>query len=320
MSRIFDALLRSEAEKSGADAAALTGATQLLEQAERDAVAQTAAQNRGSLPGGTVAGAFGVRTGEIAAVAALPQFQPLLPEETKGLTLPLAEAGKLVSVTDPHGPAAEAFRLLGVRLRHMRRERILKKVLITSTIPQEGKSLVAANLACTLAIESKQEVLLIEGDLRRPSLTKVFGLEGKPGISEWLRGKFPLTDCAHRFSDPNFWVLPAGASSGDFLELLQSDRVSSLMEESNDRFHWIIIDSPPVLPLADASIWSRQADGILLVTRRGKTEKKELNKGLEAIEPQKLIGAVLNSSSSSAHSDYYYSARKPGSSPELSVR
>src|SRR6202034_3352103 len=91
------------------------------------------------------------------------------------------------------------------------------------------------------------------------------------------------------------------------LELLQSGRLSSLMDQLTALFDWIIIDSPPVLPLADTSIWMRLADGILLTTRQGTTTKPQLQKGLEAIEPKKLIGAVVNSSKSAAACDYYYS-------------
>ncbi len=91
------------------------------------------------------------------------------------------------------------------------------------------------------------------------------------------------------------------------LELLQSGRLSTLMDQLNALFDWIIIDSPPVLPLADTSVWMRLADGILLTTRQGTTEKRQLQRGLEAIESKKLIGALVNSSENAATSDYYYS-------------
>lgn len=326
MSRIFDALLRSEAERAGVDVSKLAGATEVLEHAERHAVSETGlpvAANGHDIDGPSRS----ARGGEHAVVEAL-SATATLPigdrisnafNDVQTLHPPVDLSGRLVSLGDQDSPAAEAFRFLGVRLRHMRRDRVLRKLLITSSIPQEGKSLVAANLACTLSLRSPQRILLLEGDLRRPSLTQLFGLEGKPGICEWLREEYSLTACMYQLQDPQLWILPAGSSSGNYMELLQSGRISRLIEEVAEAFDWIIIDSPPILPMADTSIWSRMADGILLVTRQGKTEKRQLLRGLDALESQKLIGAVLNSSSSPAHGDYYYTHRKAGAASELSI-
>jgi capsular exopolysaccharide synthesis family protein len=222
----------------------------------------------------------------------------------RSMLVPDAAKNRILCLTDADSAAAEAFRLLGVRLRHLRRERTLARVLITSTIPQEGKSTVAANLACTLS--TRQRTLLLEGDIRRPSLSQVFGLNGKPGLSECLRGEADVEKCIYHLEGPGFWILPAGSFPGNPLELLQSSRLSVLMDQLSEWFHWIIIDSPPVLPLADTSVWARTADGILLVVRQGTTEKRQLQRGIEAIEPQKLVGALLNSSETAAEHTYYY--------------
>lgn len=329
MSRIFDALLRSEAERSGVDASALSRATELLEQAERHAVAGVVAPRPVNVPapeGDLDSALRGARVGDLAANGA-PSAGGSLPVERRMdafSDVPEVPAAaevsrRLVSLAGQDGPAAESFRFLGVRLRHMRRDRALKKLLITSSIPQEGKSLVAANLACTLSLRSPLRTVLLEGDFRRPSLTQLFGLHGKPGICEWLREERDLAGCMYQLSTPGVWILPAGSSSGNYLELLQSARISRLIEEASQAFDWVIVDSPPVLPLADTSIWSRQVDGILLVTRQGKTEKRQLMKALDAVESQKLIGAVLNSSSNSAHGDYYYTSRRAGGSSDTST-
>ncbi len=225
---------------------------------------------------------------------------------------------RLVCLPDNESPAVEAFHLLGVRLRHLRRGRPLKKVLITSTIPQEGKSMVAANLACTLALRTQQKVLLLEGDVRRPTQSDVFGIGRQSGICEWLRGARTLQESIYRLEGPGVWILPAGSASSNSLELLQSGRLTAMMEQLTAWFDWIIIDSPPVLPLADTSVWTNLADGILLVTRQGTTQKKQLQRGLEALGSQKLIGAILNSSKNAANSDYYYrpTNRLPNDDPE----
>ena len=199
---------------------------------------------------------------------------------------------------------AEKFRFLAVRLRQLRQSRPLKKVLITSSIPQEGKSTVAANLACTLARRKPQKTLLLEGDLRRPNIAAQFGLGKLPGLCEWLSGETPSIHI-YLLENLGVWILPAGSAPQNPLELMQSGKLSPLMEQLEAWFDWIVIDSPPVLPLADTSLWSRLADGILLVTRKGITEKQQLQRGLEAIEKSKLLGALVNSSDNAAHSDYY---------------
>jgi capsular exopolysaccharide synthesis family protein len=225
---------------------------------------------------------------------------------SQSLQVSLTPQSRLVSLTDTSSPAAEAFRLLGVRLRHLRRDRPLKTVLITSTIPQEGKSTVAGNLACTLALGTQQRTLVLEGDLRRPALSQMFGLGMNPGICEWLEDGRSLTRSVYRLEDPNIWILPAGRAPGNALELLQSEKLSTLLDQLKALFDWVIIDSPPVLPLADTSIWMRLADGVLLTTRQGTTEKRQLQRGLEAVESKKLIGALVNSSTNAAVRDYYY--------------
>ena len=164
---------------------------------------------------------------------------------------------RLVCFTDSESLAAEKFRLLGVRLQHLRRDRALKKVLITSTIPQEGKSMVSANLACTLALRTQQRTLLVEGDVRRPTLSQMFGVGRMPGICECLQGERSLMKSIYQLEGPGLWLLPAGSAPRNPLELLQSGKLSAMMDQLTAWFDWIIIDSPPVMPLADTSVWMR---------------------------------------------------------------
>ena len=319
MSHIFDGLQRSEGERSAVDLSALSGVTGLLRHIERRTASKWEAA---VLPEPDNAAKSGVRDGPFG----LPGEPPLGPTpkahsafelsqteectdlfgQFRSLEISLPPQSRLVSLTESGSPAAEAFRLLGVRLRHFRRDRALKKVLITSTIPQEGKSMVAANLACTLALKTQLRTLVLEGDLRRPALSRMFGLGRNPGLSELLEGGRSLTASIYHLEAPNIWILPAGSAPGEALELLQSGRLSTLMDQLTVLFDWIIIDSPPMLPLADTSVWMRLADGILLATRQGTTEKRKLQKGLEAIEPKKLLGALVNSSTNATANDYYY--------------
>jgi len=224
----------------------------------------------------------------------------------QSLPVSLPADSKLICLTAPESLGAEKFRFLGVRLRQLQHSRPLKKLLITSTIPEEGKSTVSANLATILARKQQPKVLLLDGDLRRPSLGKLFGLGKLPGLSEWLLGEPRPIKHIYRLEGPNLWFLPAGRPPENPLELMQSGRLSRLMEQLTAWFDWIIIDSPPVLPLADTSVWGRLADGILLVTREGTTKRRQLQRGLQALEESKVLGAVVNSSASTDHTNYYY--------------
>lgn len=232
----------------------------------------------------------------------------------QSLSVSPSPKNRIVCLTQPESAASEAFRLLAVRLRNIRRDRGLKRLLITSAMPQEGKSMVAANVACALAISSKEKVLLIEGDVRRPSLSKTFNMPGGAGLCQCLRDGATPASSVFRIDGAGIWLLPAGGAMSNPVALLQSKKLSATVETLGTWFDWIIIDSPPVLPLADTSIWTRIADGVLLVTRRGTTERGLLKRGLEALEPQKLIGLLVNSSNALANSDYYY-----GSFPAESV-
>ncbi|MFZ0868420.1 MAG: CpsD/CapB family tyrosine-protein kinase [Candidatus Sulfotelmatobacter sp.] len=326
MSHIFDALQRTESESSGTESPAFSLATELLQAAEQKMREASAGQPQSRVQSSDTISATGVlqaaeqRMGENVVVtqhaqAASPgstsvdsPFGDL--ERCPVLQVSIPQDTRLVVVGKEESLGAEKFRFLGVRLRQLRQSRPLKKILITSTIPQEGKSTVAANLSCTLARRKQQKTLLLEGDLRRPTLAARFGLGRIPGLCEWLSGQTEGINL-YRLESLGLWVLPAGAAPQNPLELMQSGKMAPLMNQLEAWFDWIVIDSPPVLPLADASMWSRLADGILLVTRKGTTEKRQLQRGLEAIEKSKLLGALVNSSSNAAHTDYYQRYSSP---------
>ena len=318
MSQIFDALQRSESERSGNDSPAMSRATELLRRTESYAASrwETAAlgEEQDAVDGEELGDRRESRADQSNVaykdVLAAENWSPDGRSEDAGqfqsLQISPSPQGRLVCLPDGDSPAVEAFHLLGVRLRRLRAERPLKKVLITSTIPQEGKSLVASNLACTLALRTQQKIVLLEGDLRRPTQSKIFGIGDHPGICEWLKGERSLRESIYRLDGAGIWMLPAGSEASNSLELLQSGKLTAMMNQLAAWFDWVIIDSPPVLPLADTSVWTNLVDGILLVTRQGTTEKRQLQRGLEALDSQKMIGAIMNCSESVARSDYYY--------------
>jgi capsular exopolysaccharide synthesis family protein len=316
MSRIFDALKLSESKHAGLASPTLSDGLELLNQAERrilssqegagslDTPEGVCDDARGTMPKTPLASTAYDVGGAISSGAVsegrdtFSQFQ--------SLPMSIREDSRLVCLASKGSPADEAMRLLAVRLRNIRRSRPLKNVLITSTIPREGKSTIAANLACTLARKAEEKVLLIEGDVRLPALMQMFGIGPKPGLCDFLSDETSLSRSVYHVAEAGLWVIPAGTSPSNPLEALQSHKLPLLMEELSRFFDWIIIDSPPVLPLADTSIWMRLADGALLVTRQEVTEKRQLQKGLEALESKKMLGAIVNGSHTSRYSNYYY--------------
>jgi capsular exopolysaccharide synthesis family protein len=332
MSKIFDALQRWDAERTGTSSPMRPTATELLERAERHATAQwsheqsaKSSDNEGQLEWSSPQSRDISPAGAEPGVAT-PGNDSGLPPQHRFLsqfgTLDLALTGesRLVAVEAPESAAAEAFRLLAVRLRHIQRDRALRTVLITSTVPQEGKTMVAANLAYTLAGSGGKSVLLIDGDFRRPALTKWLALDAVPGLCEWAQGTSTITTSIHRLGKCGPWVLTAGGIGENRSELIESTKLPQLLEQISGYFNWVIIDSPPVLPLADTSMWARLADGILLVARRGVTEKRHLLRGLESLAPDKLIGVVMNAATTipARHYAYYY-GKRPADSAALAV-
>jgi Mrp family chromosome partitioning ATPase len=138
---------------------------------------------------------------------------------------------RLVCLTQKDSLAAEKFRFLAVRLSQLQQNRAVKKLLVTSTIPEEGKSMISANLALSLVHKKRQRILLVEGDLRRPTLCESFGLRNLPGVNEWLKsGSSEITNVYH-IDEAGLWFLPAGSPPENPMKLMQSGRLAELMEQ-----------------------------------------------------------------------------------------
>ena len=233
--------------------------------------------------------------------------------EIKSLLPAVREESRVVTLTENNGLGAEKFRLLRARLRNLREKRQLQKLVVSSAVPNEGKTMVAMNLAFSLAKHTNEKILLLEGDLRKPMLGEHLGVKSLPGIGEWASSEKAIHKFVYHFSDLQLWILPAGSAPDDPVNILQSARFLELFNQLSTCFDWIVIDAPPLLPMADVNFWSRQADGLLLVVREGVTPKSILQKGLETLDNPKLIGVVLNEAhqiESSYYSDYYYQGSK----------
>jgi len=227
---------------------------------------------------------------------------------------------RLVATTDPQGLGAEKFRALAARLENLRKSRDLKSVQVTSGTKGDGKTLTSGNLALTMARRSSSKVLLIEGDLHKPALASMFGLDQSLGLSQWWSE--PNSDIARyirQLKGTSLWLLTAGHAYDQPSEILRSARFSKAFAELAPRFDWVVVDSTPLLPMADANLWSRLVDGTLLVVREGATRINALKKGLESLDNPNLVGIVLNEASESDGVDpyeQYYTARKNGNSTE----
>jgi len=289
MSNIFEALQRAETERAGGSLAKnADSVADLLQVVEQEIERK---QSLSELPPPAKPGSPQAETFASAKV--------LLPA-------PAADA-RLVCLTDQGGLAAEKFRVLGLKLRHLRERRQLKRIVVTSTAPEEGKSLVAANLALNQSRSKVLKTLLLDGDLRRPSLSSRFGFDRSlPGLSECLRGERQLSEVVYKLSGSGLWFLPAGRAPENPLDLMQSGRLPELLDRLGEFFDWIVLDTPPVVPVADTTFWMKLADGVLVVIREGVSEKKAVQRALDTFDRATLLGVVVNSCSRSDHT-YYYS-------------
>ena len=210
-------------------------------------------------------------------------------------TVEVRPESRITAYTDPRGPTADRFRYLRLRLNQVWNAEKLKRILITSPLPHDGKSTVAVNLAVTLADEGKRTVLLVEGDLHRATISEELGLSGLPGIAECLEndGTDPLS-LIRRIDPLGFYFLPAGNPRNNPSELLQRDGPTRMMESLSLNFDWIIIDSPPIVPLTDALSWKDRADATLLVARAGRTPASATEEALNLIGKKHVLAIILN--------------------------
>ena len=201
----------------------------------------------------------------------------------------------------------EQYRRLAAALHQAQRASGVKVMMVASAVAGEGKTLTAANLGLTLSESYRRSVLVIDGDLRRPTLHTVFGVSGAPGLSDGLVSagdpKLPL----HRLS-PRLTLLPAGRATSDPMGALTSERMRRLVDEAREVFDWVIIDTPPIGLLTDASLLSSMADGVVLVVKAESTSFDMVNRAVDTIGRDRLMGVVLNRAKELAHRtnyDYY---------------
>ncbi len=208
-----------------------------------------------------------------------------------------------------NAPGMEEFRTLRSRLYQMREKMPLKKLLVSSSLPREGKSFVAANLAQVLVKQHGRRVLLIDGDLRGPKLHLALGTSQLPGLSDYLMGEGDEFAVMQRGPMENLFFIPAGKRVSSPAELVANGRLKFLMSRVEALFDWIVVDSPPAVTVSDPSLLANFCDGVLLVVRSTVTPFDVARKARMEFGDKQLLGVVLNGvdAGASTYSRYYYS-------------
>jgi capsular exopolysaccharide synthesis family protein len=201
---------------------------------------------------------------------------------------------RIVMQTDPRSAGADRFRFLRMCLRELWNSGKLKTLQITSPLPQDGKSTIAMNLATALAEGGKRTVLLLEADLHRPTLMDQLGLEKRAGLADCLEGSVNPISALRRLEPLGWYLLPAGEPRSNPTELLQTEAFAGVLQKLSPHFDWILLDSPPVIPLTDALSLARQANATLLVAREGRTPREAIEKSIAVLGRQRVLGIVLN--------------------------
>jgi len=216
----------------------------------------------------------------------------------------------LVAVSQPRSAYCEQFRSLRTRILQAGERLQTRAIVVTSAGVAEGKTLTALNLAWLLAQTEGVRALIIDSDLRQPCATDYLGIDAPVGLSEVLGGQLPLEDAIVRLDPAGLHLMPGGKPRDDVAELLSGPGYARLLNDVRRMFDYIIIDAPPLGIFTDANVLMNRADGALLVVRAGKTKYSVLDKLLEQIPKDRLMGVVLNRSDDQPDpSSYYYQHR-----------
>ena len=216
----------------------------------------------------------------------------------------------LVAVTSPHSPEAEQFRALRTRILQASERQNMRAFVITSAGMGEGKTLTSLNLAWLLAQTDGVKALVIDADLRQPCTANYLGIETEYGLSEVLTGETKLSQAIVRLEPSGLHLLPGGAPREDVAELLSGPRFGRLLDEARKHFDYIIIDAPPLGVFTDANLLINRADAALLVVRASKTRYAAVERLLEQLPRERMLGVVLNRAESRPdETAYYYQQR-----------
>jgi len=304
MSRIHEALRRAEQERAAQGGAApeyplvaLAGGASPMPMAEQSTQGATEHPSNGGLPPTSGMPLFGTAVSLDALMdrCAQRKWNP----DVKTM---------LFFNGDDSARGIEEFRTLRSRLYALREKMPLKKILVTSALPQEGKSFTSANLAQVLARQHGRRVLLIDADLRGPRLHLMLGTTSTPGLADYLQGGSDELSIMQRGPMENLFFIPSGHEISNPAELVGSGRLKVLLQKVESLFDWIVVDSPPAVPVSDSSVLAKACDGVLMVVRSNSTPIDMARRARQEFPDESLLGVVLNGMNSDVlpYTRYYY--------------
>lgn len=213
----------------------------------------------------------------------------------------------LIPNLNPRSPVVESYRILRTNLTFLGVEKPLRSILVTSAVPEEGKTVTSANLAICLA-EGGNRVVLVDADLRKSRLHRVFDVDNQVGLTTALSGAVSLDVALKEVNVPNLRVLPAGPKPPNPAEMLGSPRMAALLAELREQAQMVVIDSPPVIAVTDAVVLSAVVDGVVLVCRAHETTYQQAQRAKAMLEQVKarVLGVVLDQMSLNGLDSYYY--------------
>ncbi|GAF12344.1 tyrosine-protein kinase EpsD [Bacillus sp. JCM 19046] len=220
---------------------------------------------------------------------------------------PVQKKRQLIADVSKHSPITEQYRTIRTNIDYSAIDSTLKSILITSAGPGEGKSTTASNLAVVMG-QNGQRVLLVDADMRKPTAHYTFSLMNTHGLTNVLTRQQKLVDVVQETEIENVHLLTCGPIPPNPAELLNSKMMELVIKEAMDEFDMVILDTPPVMAVADAQILSNKVDGTIIVTSSGKTDRDQLEKTKENLEKANanLLGVVLNNKPIDQNTYYYY--------------
>jgi capsular exopolysaccharide synthesis family protein len=293
-----------------------------------EALKRVAARNvaEAAIPAGVpVADAFDVdpsilyrypreRSGASASPVSTPAVTPILGRESRldRFVMPHfnpAYRNRLVVERDTPPEVIEQYRRLAATVHRLQSEQSLRRLMVSSAAPREGKTLTVVNLAMTLSEFYERRVLLVDAHLRQPSLHDVFGIANTSGLCDALRAD--RTDPEFSLVSPRLWVLPAGTPDSDPMAVLASKQMEQFLGELEASFDWILIDAPPLGLMADATLLARLTRAVIMVVAAGSTPYALVERAIADIGREHIVGTVLNGAvQTSTTWSPYYPARK----------